>query len=92
MAKLAREADFPAYPFGTYFTAAAAADPRAGEAQGGKRVLGYLLRGLGSDGLRPDEEAALERMGFGGRPSLKNRALVLLVLGALQASRRAGGG
>jgi len=88
------EADFPAYPFSTDFTAAEQRLIPVLEALKQaevhkSRLLAFMRRGLGSDALNAEEQAALDRMGFGEHPNLKDRAFALLVRGALLASRKA---
>lgn len=85
-------AHFPPYPFGTDFTPAEQrlipALEALKQASARKReLLGLMRRGLGSASLDAEEEAAMERMGFGDGDGLRERAFGLLVRGALLASR-----
>jgi len=92
IAKAVTNQHFPEFPFGTDFTPAEQrlipALDLLKQAQGRKRVLaGYMRRGLAAKDLDDGELAALHRMGFGAQTGLKDRALGLLVRGALVESR-----
>lgn len=83
---------FPAFPFGTDFTAEERrllpALARLAEAQGAKtRLLGVARDGLLAGDLDAAEQAALARMGLAAPSSLKERLFAALLRGALIESR-----
>lgn len=87
------DAEFPAYPFGTDFTDAEQRLIPALEilkqATSRKRdLLACLRRALGGGELDRREQAAMARMGLDDAAGVKQRALALLVRGALLASRK----